>query len=101
MCGDAIDILQDPKETGENATSLFETLCDHVFDPGAIRDVSCIVPVGKNKIDTQYESEGVPIHSRASLIGNVLEHMHAGDKKIEVGLVDLSDLRSADHSLEG
>ncbi|MCX6732696.1 MAG: hypothetical protein NTV98_04105, partial [Candidatus Roizmanbacteria bacterium] len=80
---------------------LFETLCDHAFDPGAVRDVSCVVPVGKGKIDTLYEAEGVPIHSRASLIGNVLEHMYTGNKKIEIGLVDLSDLRSADSPLEG
>ncbi|MCX6731931.1 MAG: hypothetical protein NTV98_00110, partial [Candidatus Roizmanbacteria bacterium] len=27
LYGDAMEILQDPRETGANATSLFETLC--------------------------------------------------------------------------
>jgi len=101
LYGKTIEVLQDPRETGANATSIFETLCDHTFDPGALRDVSCIVPVGEEKKPTRYEAPGVPIHSRASLIGNVLEHINEGAQKVEVGLVDLSDLRGADSPIVG
>lgn len=99
-----IDILKDPGSEGvENATSLFEGLFDHVFDAGTNRKVDCTFHA-KNKNGEMekvtYASEPVPIHSRASLINNLLEHDAQGSQ-VEIGLIDLQDLRSADFTLEG
>lgn len=100
---DEIDKLKDPASEGvENATPLFEGLFDHVFDTGTNRKVECTFDArnreGKMEKVT-YASEPVPIHSRASLINNLLEHDAKG-KTVEIGLVDLQDLRSADFGLD-
>lgn len=99
-----IDMLKDPESEGvEGATSLFEGLFDHVFDAGTNRKVESTFQA-KNKEGKMekvtYTSEPVPIHSRASLINNLLEHDAKGSS-VEIGLIDLQDLRSADFILEG
>lgn len=99
-----MDMLQDPESEGvEGATSLFEGLFDHVFDAGTNRKVEATFKAknreGKMEKVT-YASEPVPIHSRASLINNLLEHDARGSS-VEIGLIDLQDLRSADFILDG
>lgn len=99
-----IDMLRDPESEGvEGATSLFEGLFDHVFDAGTNRKVECTFDA-KNRSGQMekvtYASDQVPIHSRASLINNLLEHDAKGSS-VEIGLIDLQDLRSADFILDG
>lgn len=98
-----IDTLRDPESEGvENATSLFEGLFDHVFDAGTNRKVECTFNARNRDGQMEkviYASDSVPIHSRASLINNLLEHDAQGSQ-VEIGLIDLQDLRSADFILD-
>lgn len=100
---DQIDTLKSPEAEGiEDSTSIFEGLFDHVFDAGTNRKVECTFDVINRNGEMEkvtYASEPVPIHSRASLISNLLEHDAKGSR-VEIGLIDLQDLRSSDFVLE-